>query len=511
MHPTLSPYIILAVLAVYFLVLVGVSRLTSRKSSNSTFFLADRKAPWYLVAFGMIGASISGVTFISIPGKVGAGGLNMAFSYMQMVMGYFLGYLVIAGVLMPIYYRMNLISIYTYLEERLGHFSYKTGAAFFLLSRTIGSAFRMYLVATVLQTFVLEPLGVPFPITAMIVVFLIWIYTYKGGANTVLWTDTLQTVFLLSAVWLTISAIGTALEKNIPQLATMVWNSEYSQMFFFKGGWSDPNNFFKQFVSGALITIVMTGLDQDLMQKNLTCRNLSDARKNMLSFSVVLIFVNLSFLFLGALLYLYAANLGIPIPVKSDMLYPTIAFQYLSPVSSIIFILGLVAAAYASADSALTSLTTSFCIDFLNFQKQLPQPSYYEEDVTAQQLVVEDAQKKVRFKVHIGASVVLLLVIILFNIINKEAVINGLFEAASYTYGPLLGLFSFGLITKWQVKDRFVPWVCVASPVISYLINFYSSSLLDGFKFGFLILAVNGFLTFIGLVLLRKKDTSVAI
>ena len=430
----------------------------------------------------------------------------MAFSYMQMVMGYFVGYLVIAGVLMPIYYRMNLISIYTYLEQRLGHFSYKTGAAFFLLSRTVGSAFRMYLVAMVLQMFVLAPLGVPFWLTALIVVFLIWVYTYKGGANTVLWTDTLQTVFLLSAVWLTISAIGTALEKSTPQMLSMVWNSDYSQIFFFKGGWSDPNNFFKQFISGALITIVMTGLDQDLMQKNLTCRNLSDARKNMLSFSVVLIFVNFSFLTLGALLYIYAANLGIAIPPKTDMLYPTIAFNYLSPTSTIIFILGLVAAAYASADSALTSLTTSFCIDFLNFQKKLPQPTYFGEDVTEARSEAEEAQKSVRFKVHIGASVVLFLVIVLFNAINDEAVINRLFEAAGYTYGPLLGLFAFGLLTRWRVKDRFVPYACVAAPILSYLINQNSEALLGGFKLGFLILAVNGLLTFFGLWLLRRRD-----
>lgn len=493
MSNDLTPLILLGLIAAYFLLLIIVSHFTGRHASNQDFFLAGRKSPWLLVAIGMIGASLSGVTFISIPGVVGVEGKNQAFSYMQMVFGYLLGYAVIAHVLMPMYYRMQLTSIYGYLEKRFGVEAYKTGAAYFLLSRTIGAAFRLYLVAIVLQQFVMQPMGVPFAVTVAITILLIWIYTFRGGINTIVWTDTLQTVCMLSAVILTIYSIGTALETDIGGLISMIRASDYSQLFFFEGGWNDPNNFFKQFISGALITIVMTGLDQDMMQKNLSCRSIGDAQKNMYVFSGILVFANLLFLSLGALLYIYAANIGLAIPEKTDQLYPTIALNHLSPAVGILFVLGLIAAAYSSADSALTSLTTSFCVDFLNFEKRAEE---------------EHIKKGIRLYVHIGFSVLLFLVIVGFNAVNNDAVISQLFVAAGYTYGPLLGLFAFGLFTDRTINHKLVIPVCVAAPILSYIINANAETWLMGFQFGFLIIALNGALTFLGLWLISETDGS---
>jgi SSS family transporter len=463
---------------------MGVSWYTSRKADNADFFIAGRQSPWILVAIGMIGASLSGVTFISIPGAVGAGGSNQAFSYMQMVFGYLLGYMVIAHVLMPLYYRLNLTSIYSYLEQRFGFFSYKTGAAYFLLSRIIGASFRLYLVAIVLQQFVMAPFGIPFWGTVAITILLIWVYTFQGGIKTIVWTDTLQTVCMLTAVVLTIFAIGDALEQDISGLISLIQNSDYAQLFFFEGGWADPNNFFKQFVSGALITVVMTGLDQDMMQKNLSCRTLGEAQKNVYLFSVILVFANLLFLTLGALLYIYAASIGLEIPEKTDQLYPTLALLHLSPTIGIVFILGLIAAAYSSADSALTALTTSFCVDFLDFEKT---------DKT------EEEKKKTRWAVHIGFSLILLTVILIFDALSNDAVINELFKIAGYTYGPILGLFVFGMFTNRQLRDKFVIPVCIVAPIVSYFINNNSAELFGGFQFGFLIIALNGLITFLGL------------
>ena len=455
-----------------------------------SFFLPDDAPPWLLVAFGMIGASLSGVTFISIPGVVGGDGHNQAFSYMQMVFGYLLGYVFIAQVLMPMYYRMGLTSIYGYLEERFGWQAYKTGAAYFLLSRVVGASFRLYLVAIVLQQFIMTPLGVPFFITVAITILLIWIYTFRGGINTIVWTDTLQTLCMITAVVLTIFGIGSALETDIWGLFKMIKSSDYSQVFYFEGGWNDPNNFFKQFISGALITIVMTGLDQDMMQKNLSCKSIGDAQKNMYTFSGILVIANLLFLSLGALLYIYAANIGIAIPEKTDQLYPTIALHHLSPVVGTFFVLGLIAAAYSSADSALTSLTTSFCVDFLNFEKR-------EEE--------EREKERTRLYVHIGFSILLFIAIIAFNAVNNDAVIKQLFIAAGYTYGPLLGLFSFGLFTSRTINGKLIIPVCIAAPIISYFINSYSAQLLWGFEFGFLIIALNGLITFAGLYLISSN------
>jgi Na+/proline symporter len=487
----LTPIIILGVIVAYFALLMTISYVTGKESDNVHFFLAGRESPWYIVAFGMIGATLSGVTFISIPGVVGADGLNKDFAYMQMVFGYFFGYLFIATVLLPLYYRMRLTSIYSYLGKRFGFFAYKTGAGYFLLSRTIGASFRLYLVAIVLQKFVFGPFGIPFWVTVLVTILLIWIYTFRGGINTIIWTDTLQTVCILTAVVLTIVAIGQALETNVGGLVDLVSNSEYSQMLFFEGGWGDPNNFFKQFISGALITIVMTGLDQDMMQKNLSCRNIGEAQKNMITLSIVIIFVIMLFLFLGALLYIYSSYVGLAIPERTDQLYPTIALQHLSPVTGIMFILGLIAAAYSSADSALTSLTTSFCVDFLNFETS--------EDT-------EQQKKDKRFKVHVAFSVLLLLIIILFNSLNNDAVINNLFYFAGLTYGPLLGLFAFGLSTRLKVRDNLVLPVCIAAPVITAVIDGNAPVLLNGFQFGYLILLLNGFLTFLGLLAISYRE-----
>ena len=487
----LSPTTTLAVIFGYFLFLILISYVTSRGANNQTFFTANKNSPWYLVAFGMIGATLSGVTFISIPGVVGAGGYNMNFSYMQMVMGYMVGYYVIAAILLPLYYQLNLTTIYGYLRERFGIVSYKTGAFYFLLSRIIGASFRLFLVAIVLQSFVMNALGVSFYTTVAITIILIWIYTFQGGIKTIVWTDTIQTTCMLGSVILTIYAIGSYLDISLGGMWTAVSDAEYTEIFYFEGGWSDANNFFKQFVSGALIAIVMTGLDQDMMQKNLTCRSLGDAQKNVFTFSIVLIFANILFLTLGGLLYLYSVQSGIMIPDRSDLLFPEIAINHLGPSVGVIFILGLIAAAYSSADSALTALTTSFCIDFLDFERQ----DRSEAD-----------KKKTRLKVHVGFSLVLFLVIVLFKMLNNDAIINQLFRAAGYTYGPLLGLFTFGMFTKINIRDKWVWLVCIIAPVLTVLIDLNSESLLGGFKFGSMLIALNGTLTFIGLWLLSLKN-----
>ncbi|MEZ4960104.1 MAG: sodium:solute symporter [Saprospiraceae bacterium] len=492
MKGTLSPALILLTILAYFLMLIGISWLTSRKADSKDFYLAGRKAPWWLVAIGMVGASMSGVTFISIPGAIGAGGLNRDFSYLQVVFGYMVGYLVIATVLMPMYYRLNLTSIYSYLGKRFGFYSNKTGAAFFLLSRVIGASFRLFLVAMVLHQFVLgiPPLNVPFWATVFVTIVLIWVYTFRGGIKTIVWTDAVQTVMFITAVVATIVFIGQAIGEDLGGLVAAVQKSQYSKIFFLEGGWGDPNNFFKQFFSGALITIVMTGLDQDMMQKNLACRNIRDAQKNMFTFSIILFVTNLIFLTLGALLYLYAAHTAMELPAKSDYLYPTIALQHLSPVVGLVFMIGLIAAAYSSADSALTALTTSFCVDFLNMEDNgKPEPQ----------------NRRTRVWVHIGFSLVLMLAILVFKALNNDAVINELFKAAGYTYGPLLGLFTFGMLTKNQIKDKWVIAVCLAAPVLTWIIVDLAAKYWN-FQFGFLNLALNGLLTILGLWLISIRS-----
>ncbi|HRJ13804.1 MAG TPA: sodium:solute symporter [Saprospiraceae bacterium] len=495
----LTPPVILAIMLGYFLVLIVVSYFTSRnKSTNLNFFLAGRQAPWPLVAFGMIGSTISGITFISVPGAVGGMGANEAFSYFQVVLGYMLGYVVIAFVLLPLYYRLHLTSIYGYLEQRFGFFSYKTGAAYFLLSRSIGSALRLFLVAVVVYNFVLKPMEVPFALSVFLILALIWTYTFKGGIKTIIVTDALQTAFLLGAVILTVIFISQSLDLGLGGMMDMVSNSKYSKTFYFEGGWSDPNNFFKQFFSGALITITMTGLDQDMMQKNLSCRNLGDAQKNMLSFSTVLIVVNLLFLTLGALLYIYASSFGVEVPAKTDQFYPMIALEHLSPIVGILFILGLTAAAYSSADSAMAALTTSFCVDFLNFEKKTG-------------LVPEEDLRRTRIIVHLGVTVVMFVMILIFETMNDQAVITKLFQIAGYTYGPLLGLFVFGMTTRLKVRDHLVMVVCILAPIFTFGLDTYSTQILAGFKFGFLTIALNGLLTYLGLLAISYWDTEVAV
>jgi len=497
----LSPVLILAVIIGYFLVLIGISFFTSGKGDNKTFFTANKNSPWLLVAIGMIGASLSGVTFVSIPGLIGKeSGANINFSYMQMVFGYLLGYAVIALVLLPIYYKYNLTSIYTFLDRRLGTTAYKTGAAYFLLSRVIQAAFRLYLVAMILDIFVTGPLGVPFVLTVIITIILIWIYTFRGGIKTIVITDTFQTLSMLFAVGLTIYAITDAMQMSFGEMWTIMENKGYTNTFYFENGWNSPNNFFKQFISGALIAIVMTGLDQDMMQKNITCRTIGDAQKNVFTFSIILIFANLLFLTLGALLYIFATSKGLDVPERTDQLFPMIALNHLTPAVGVLFILGLVAAAYSSADSALTSLTTSFCVDFLGMNGENDQSEVQHEGV-------EKANKNKRFVVHVGWSIILLLIILAFNAYNDDAVINKIFTAATYTYGPILGLFSFAIMTKRKTRSAAILPICIAAPIFCYIINLWSPSLLDGFNWGYMILALNGTLTFIGLYLFSTKPT----
>jgi len=489
METSLTAGMVGGILVGYFALLLLISYWTGRKSDNETFFLAGRKSPWYLVAFGMVGASLSGVTFISIPGVVGAGELNQGFSYMQMVLGYVLGYVLIAEVLMPLYYRLNLTSIYGLLEQRMGWEAYKTGAAYFLLSRTIGAAFRLYLVAIVLQQFVMDAMGIPFQVTVLVTIILIWIYTFRAGIKTIVYTDTLQTLAMISAVVLTVYAILQKMDVSLVEMVSTVSDGPYGQMFFFENAWSDPNFFGKQVLSGMLITIVMTGMDQDMMQKNLSCRNIGEAKKNMYSFTVILVGANLLFLFLGALLYHFAESQGISIPGNTDVFYPTLALEYLPLSVGILFVIGLIAAAYSSADSALTSLTTSFCVDFLGFERRKRPPG---------------VERKWRVFTHIGFSTLLFLIIVIFHAMNDEAVINQLFKAAAYTYGPILGLFLYSIWIKKPLSGKAVVIVCLLAPLISFAFNYFSVTWMSGLNLGFLILAVNGGLTFAGLWLYNQ-------
>jgi len=474
----MSPILIIFIIAFYFLALYGISYVTGKNASNLTFFLGNRKSPWYLVAFGMIGASLSGVSFISVPGWVG----SSQFSYLEIVIGYFAGYLVIGIVLMPVYYRMQLTSIYTYLGERFGHFSYKSGASFFLLSRTVGSALRLFLSASVMQLVLFQHLGIPFWLTTIIIIFFIYIFTYKGGIRTVVFTDTIQTAFMLASLVICVFILSHKLGLNFSGMVKTIYHSNYSKIFFFEH-WSDKRFFLKQFFSGAFIAIAMTGLDQDLMQKNLSCKNLKEAQKNMFWFTLTLLPVNLLFLSLGAMLYIFSIKTGFPLPLHSDDLFPNIATQSFMPAFfSVIFILGLVSTTYSSSDSALTALTTSFTIDILGAQKK-----------------GEEHLAKTRKLVHILMALFLLLLIMIFKIINNQSIISAVFTAAGFTYGPLLGMFAFGLFTKWQVKDKWVPVVAVLSPLICLVLYL-------GFPntFGFEILIINGCLTFLGLFFLRK-------
>lgn len=489
----LSPALILGILAAYFFMLLLISYFTGKDSSNDSFFLAKHKSPWYLVAFGMIGASISGVSFISVPGEV----YYNKFAYFQLVLGYLVGYFTIAMVLMPLYYRLQLTSIYTYFEGRFGKVSYKTGSAFFLLSRSVGSALRLYLMAIVLQTFVMEAFGVPFWLTVLVTIFLIWTYTFKGGIRTIVFTDTFQTFFLLTALVMTVVLVIKNIDLTFGQLIDSLFESGLTKTFYFDDPVSDKLYFWKQFLGGAAIAVTMSGMDQDIMQKNLTCKNIGEAKKNMFWFSTLLVVVNLLFLLLGALLYIYVAEAdSVDLPVRivngdvriaTDLVYPTIALKYLPPIVGIFFILGIIASTYASSDSALAALTTAFCIDFLNFDKRAEKG----EDTV-----------RIRHMVHIGFSLLLFLIVLLFWFWNDQTVIYLVLRLAGFTYGPLLGLFAFGLLTKRPVRDKLVPVICLLSPVLTYLIDLNSKTLFNGYVFSYELLLVNGLITFAGLALL---------
>jgi len=481
-----TPSLILIIFLLYTALLFFITWLTARKATNRAFFIGNKESPWLIVAYGMIGASLSGVTFMSVPGWVG----DTQFSYMMVVLGYLFGYFVIATVLMPMYYRLNLTSIYSYLEGRFGFWSYKTGAFFFLISRTIGASFRMFLVVNVLQVFVFDAWGIPFTITTFIFIILILLYTFKGGIKTIIWTDTVQTTFMLTALVITIYLVTKNLGLDFRQMFNSVWDSEYSKMVF--GDWHDRRFYLKQLFSGAFIAIVMTGLDQEMMQKNLSCKSLKDAQKNMFSFSLVLVLVNFLFLFMGAALYIFITAKGISLPGRTDDLFPMVAINYLGPVAGIVFIIGLISAAYPSADGALTSLTTSFSIDFLGLSKN--------------DKLNEKQKEKTRYLVHAGFAFLLLFVIVVFRAINDRAVIDKLFTIAGYTYGPLLGLYAFGLFTRWKVKDKWVPLIALLSPVMCYFLSIYDQMLLNNYNFGFELLIINGIFMFLGLVLIRKKD-----
>jgi len=489
----MSPAVLLSFIIGYFLVLLAISYFTSRKSSdNDTFFVANRNSKWYLVAFGMIGTALSGVTFISVPGKVGAPSGDQ-FEYFQFVLGNAAGFIIIATVLLPLYYRLQLTSIYGYIEGALGKWSYKTAAGIFLISRIIGSAFRLYLVVIVLQKFIFDSYHIPFAVTGMICLLLIWLYTFKGGLKTIIITDSLQTLFLVSSVFLSIYFICRSLNYNVFEAAEAIKNSSYSKVFFFSNFMTSKFHFVKAFVGGLFITVGMVGLDQDLMQKNLSLKNIREAQKNMFSFTAVFVFINIFFLSVGALLYIYAAHNHITV-TKTDYLYPTIALKYLGIIPGMVFMLGLTAATFATTDSALTALTTSFCVDFLNFNKG---------DVSL------NSKRKVsmRHYVHVGFSFAMLLTIVIFNAINNKAVVTAIFSVASYTYGPLLGLYSFGLLLKnRQVYDKLVPFICVISPAVCYYLSTHSAALF-GYTFDNELILVNGLITFLGLLIFSSPKT----
>ena len=480
---------IIILIAAYFGLLILISYFTGKNDSNEDFFKAGKQSPWYVVAFGMIGASLSGVTFISVPGWIE----GSQFSYFQVVLGYMVGYFVVAFVLMPIYYQLNVTSIYEYLFQRFGRVSHKTGAFFFFISRVLGAAFRLFLVAIVLQQFVFDDWDVPFEITVVISILLIWVYTNKGGIKTIVWTDTLQTLFMILAVVLSIYFINDALSWNVRDFLVSNELKEYNKIFV-TDSFLERSYFIKSFLGGMFITICMTGLDQDMMQKNLTCKSLKDAQKNMVSFSIVLVFVTFLFMLLGALLFIYANKNNIAIPLmdgspKTDLLFPEIALNSGLPISlAIIFMLGLIAAAYSSADSALTSLTTSFCVDFLNIEKK---PINH--------------QKRIRKRTHIAMSILLVIVIIVFKYILNSNVIDSLLTVAGYTYGPLLGLFAFGIFTKYQIKDNYVWLVALMAVVIISVIAGIPAENLGGYVVGYELLPINGLITFLGLYLIRKK------
>ena len=485
----ISPIFILSLILIYFLVLILISYFTGKENSNKVFFIANKESAWPLVAFGMVGASLSGVTFISVPGWIE----SSQFTYFQVVLGYFVGYLIVSFVLLPIYYRYNVTSIYEYLENRFGYHSHKAGAFFFFVSRVIGASFRLFLVAIVMQKFIFDAWKIPFEFTVILSIALIWIYTNRGGIKTIVWTDTIQTTLMIISVLLSIFYINKDLGWSLFDFFNSAEFEKYNNIFV-TDSFLKRNYFLKSFLGGVFITICMTGLDQDMMQKNLSCKSLKDAQKNMIVFSIVLVIVTFLFMVLGALLYTYGLKQGISIPLlegkpNSDLLFPEIALNGgLGITVAITFILGLIAAAYSSADSALTSLTTSVCIDFLEISKK-----------------DKSRQISLRKQTHILLSLLLVIVVILFKYILDRNVIDGLLTVAGYTYGPLLGLFSFGIFTNYKINDKYVWYILFTSVFITSIIGNINSNLLWGYEIGYELLPINGLITFIGLILIRRK------
>lgn len=488
----MSSAFILLIVCLYFVVLLGIAFYTSRGATNETFFIGQKKSNWLLVAYGMIGTSLSGVTFMSVPGEVNAKG----FLYMQVVIGYFIGYMVVAFVLLPLYYRLNLTSIYSYLQTRFGNTSYKTGAWFFLLSRTLGASIRIYLVLIVLQHFLMDSLGIPFAVSVFVILLMILLYTFNGGVKTIVWTDTLQTTGMILALILTIVLINSALNFSFGDLWSAISAKGYTTILQ-TSDWKAGNFFIKQILGGAFVTITMTGLDQEMMQKNISVRNVGGAQKNMLLFSVILVAVNLLFLVLGGALYVFLEAKGLSIPAKTDETFSTVALTYLPPVAGLIFILGLVSALFPSADGALTALTSSICIDVMGMKDRTDWS--------------EEKKLKTRRIVHISITVLFLVLILIYQQVIQASVISTILKVAGYTYGPLLGLFAFGILTKRQLQENIVPVVCVLSPAICWVLAQNSAAWMGGYQFGFELLAVNGLLTFIGLYIISKQaDTTLS-
>ena len=469
--------VIIVTILAYFCILLVFSRFTSRRATNSTFYRADRRSPWYMVAFGMIGASISGITFVSVPGMA----VKTDMTYLQMCFGFIFGYLIVAFVLLPVYYRLNLTTIYTYLQTRLGRRAYKTGSSFFLLSKLIGAAVRFYVVCIILQRFVFDQLGIPFLVTVVFMVGLIWLYTRKGGIKTLVWTDSFQTLCMFLALILIIFHVMTALHLNLNQAVTAIANDSHSRVFIWQD-WASKQNFWKMFLSGIFIVIVMTGLDQDMMQKNLTCKPLREAQKDMCSYGLAFVPANLLFLSLGILLMMLSHREGIAIPCATDDLLPMFAATgSLGSLVIVLFTIGIVAASFSSADSAMTALTTTWCVDIME----------------------KKDDEKLRKRTHLGFALLFVVFILAFKALNSTSVIDAIYIICSYTYGPLLGLFAFGLFTRWQVKDRYVPYIAIISPVICFAIETITRQT-TGYEFGYELLMVNGLLTFVGLYLCRK-------
>ncbi len=479
----MSSISILLIIIIYFAGLLLISYIAGRKhANNDAFFRGSRKSPWWAVAIAMVGASVSGVSFVSVPGWVGA----TQFTYMQTVFGFFFGYLIIAQVLLPLYYRLNLTSIYTYLGDRFGRHSYKTGASFFLLSKIIGAAARLYIVALILQTLVFNELNIPFYLTVSILLFTIWAYTFRSGIKTIVWTDSLQAIIMLIALVVMIVELSQSMGLNLKTLTQEVVNSDLTRIFVFDD-WVSKQHFFKQFFSGVFIAIVMTGLDQDMMQKNLSCKNLPEAQKNMYWYAGAFIPVNFLFLILGFMILLFASNNGITLPSKGDEILTFMAMNHFAKAGLLMFTLGIIAAAFSSADSALTALTTSFSVDILEIDTEKETPK----------------NKKIRMGVHIGITLLFLIVILIFNQLNNSSIIDAIYVIVSYTYGPLLGMYSFGLFTKIKPTEKAVPYIAVLSPIICFTLDYLTTNYL-GYKFGYELLLMNGGLTFIGLYISSK-------